>query len=111
VPVHSSDDGRLAGHPAPFETVPPQFPKSGSFGAWLITTLCPPTVSVATRVSPGFSGTLNETEPGPVPLVPAVTVTNEAFDVTAHAQPLPVFTENVAVAPPPDRLKVEVETE
>jgi hypothetical protein len=77
----------------------------------LITTLCPPTVSVATRVSPGFSGTLNETVPGPVPLVPEVSVTNDALDVAVHAQLLPVLTENVAVAPEPDKLKVDVETE
>src|SRR6185436_8080088 len=111
VPVQATDGGRVAGHPLPFEIVPPQLPNNGSFGAWLMTTFCPAMVSVPVRASPGFSATLNETDPGPVCVVALVTVMNVPFVVTVHEHPVPVVTVKVALAPAPARLKVVVETE
>src|SRR5688572_12426687 len=111
VPVHSTDAGSAAGQPAPFETVPPHAPNSGSPAAWLMTTFCPATVSVPTRVSPGFSATVNDTEPGPVWLAAVVIATNELFDVAVHAQVAAVLTVNVALKPAPDALKVVVDSE
>jgi hypothetical protein len=76
-----------------------------------MTTFCPAMVSVPVRVSPGFSATLNETDPDPVCVVALVTVMNDPLVVTVHEHPLPVVTVNVALAPPPDMLKVVVESE
>src|SRR6187399_1203332 len=111
VPVQSTVDGRLAGHPLPFTMVPPQSPNNGSLGAWLMTTFCPAMVSVPVRVSPGLAASVNETDPGPICVVGLVTLTNEPLVVTVHEHVAPVVTVNVALAPAPDMLKVVVESE
>ena len=78
-------------------------------GAWLIVTVCPATVSVPLRVSPEFSGTLKLTVPVPVCTDVGDAVTKLALLVTDHVHVLPVVTENVALPPAPDLLKVDVE--
>ena len=72
-------------------------------------TVCPATVSVAVRVSPGFSGTEKLTGPVPVCDVGVLTVTKLPVVDTVHAQPAPVVTVNVALPPAPDMLKLVVE--
>src|SRR6476620_8227977 len=72
-------------------------------------TVCPATVSVAVRVSPGFSGTEKLTGPVPVCDVGVLTVTKLPVVETVHAQLAPVLTVKVALPPTPDMLKLVVE--
>jgi hypothetical protein len=111
VPLQSTDAGNAAAHPLPFAIVPPHAPYNGSFGAWLIVTVCPAIDSVPVRVSPGFSPTVKVTVPGPVCVEAGETVAKLALLVTDHVHVLPVLTPNVALPPAPDMLNVDVEME
>ena len=111
VPLQSTDAGSVAGHPLPFTIVPPHAPYNGSFGPWLMVTVCPAIDSVPVRVSPGFSPTVKVTVPEPVCVDVGDTVAKLALLATVQVHVLPVLTANVALPPAPDMLKVAVEME
>jgi hypothetical protein len=48
---------------------------------------------------PTFAATLSLTDPGPVPLAPAATVIQAAFEAAVHAHPFAVVTSIVPVPP------------
>jgi hypothetical protein len=54
--------------------------------------VCPATLMVPERAAPVFACTLNDTEPLPLPLAPAVTVIQAALLVAAHVHPPPAVT-------------------
>jgi len=109
VPVHSTDAGNVDGQPLPFTIVPPQLPNNGSFGAWLMVTVCPAMVSVPVRVSPAFSPTVNVTVPVPVCVDVGDTVAKFVLLVTDQVQALVVLTVKFALPPAPDMLNDVVE--
>lgn len=61
--------------------------------------VCPATVIVPLRAAPGFDAAENWTEPGPLPLAPAVTLIHPAFATAVHAHDRLVLTVNEAAAP------------
>lgn len=56
-------------------------------------------VAVPVRAMPTFAATLSLTDPGPVPLAPAATVIQAAFEAAVHAHPFAVVTSIVPVPP------------
>jgi hypothetical protein len=70
--------------------------------AWLTVNVCPPIAIVPDRVVPlGFAAALKLTVPGPLPLAPAVTVSQLVLLLTAvHAHPAGVVTDVEPVPPP-----------
>ena len=59
----------------------------------------PAMVRVPERAPPVLAATLNVTEPFPLPLAPAVTVTHPASLLAVQAQPVPAETATVPVPP------------
>ena len=71
--------------------------------ACVIVNVWPATVTVPVRTPPGFAATLNATEPFPVPLAPAMTVTQATLLLAVQVQPLATVTDADTSAPPPGR--------
>jgi hypothetical protein len=69
---------------------------------WLTVSSSPPIVTVPLRAAPVFAATFRVTLPLPIPLAPALTVIQDAFDVAVHAQPAGAVTMIGAPAPPAD---------
>src|SRR4051794_30645245 len=68
--------------------------------AWLTVKACPPTVSVADRVDADvFAAAVKLTVPLPVPLAPAVIVTQPALLADVHEQPAVVVTATLPEPP------------
>ena len=69
---------------------------------WLTENVCPAIVSEPLRgVGFGFAAALNATVPGPLPLAPLVTVSQEVSLLTpVHAQPVGAVTVVEPVPPP-----------
>jgi hypothetical protein len=63
-------------------------------------TVCPATVSDPLRAAPVFAPTENSTVPGPVPLAPDVTLSQDVVVVAVQAQPAVVVTVTAGPAPP-----------
>jgi hypothetical protein len=61
--------------------------------------VCPITVIVPLILAFPELAAVKVKEPGPVPLDPAVTVSQLALDTADHTQPVWVFTETVPVPP------------
>jgi hypothetical protein len=59
----------------------------------------PAMVTEPERAPPMLAAALNVTEPFPLPLAPAVTVTHPALLLAVQAQPLPADTATVPVPP------------
>jgi hypothetical protein len=68
--------------------------------SWLTVNVSPPIVSVPTRACVAvFAAALNETVPFPLPLAPAVTVSQLVLLVADHAHPVSVATDVEPVPP------------
>jgi hypothetical protein len=66
---------------------------------WTTVIDCPATVSVPERDGPVVEAIANATEPGPVPVAPAVTVIHESCAAAVHGHPPVVVTVSVRVPP------------
>ena len=73
----------------------------GGAAAWLTVKVWPAMVIVPVRAAPVFAATVKLTDPGPVPLAPAVIVIHDGALLTAvHAHVPPAVTAIVVPAPP-----------
>ena len=68
---------------------------------WVTVKVWPAMVMVPVRAAPVFAATVKLTDPGPVPLAPAVIVIHDGALLTAvHAHVAPVVTAIAVPAPP-----------
>lgn len=74
--------------------------KDAEAPAWVTVKACPPMVSAAVRDAlPVLAATLKDTDPGPVPLAPAVTASQEALPAAVQPQFEAAVTDTLPVPP------------
>jgi hypothetical protein len=109
--IHGTLLRAAQGHPAAAVTATVSLPPAGGTDAvvgvieneqpcdWATVIICPATVSVPERDGPVVDAIASATDPGPVPVPPAVTLIHTSFVVAVHGHPPPVVTVRVRAPP------------